>query len=204
MSRKTCAKCGARSVAISGDGRFVYYQCSSYDDAEGGQTHSCQGFPNKSIENENQILVRIVGDIEWNDGTSLKTGDEVVLDIELKNGGKYGEYPEFSYGNKNNILMPSDFRIIEENERTKPTAQWFNSLHNAKYNEDNDSWEIDIPTGDSCHKCYFLFQFESVLHTSIVTEFYADGESMGYNEAELPHNLTCSQIMNLIYTLKAA
>ena len=75
MSREQCAKCGAQSVVRSCEGRFVYFQCGSYDDAEGGQTHSCQGLPNKSSENENQILVRIVNNIEWNDGTSLKVGD---------------------------------------------------------------------------------------------------------------------------------
>lgn len=40
MSRERCAKCGAASNVRSG--RFVYYECGSYDDAEGGQTHNCQ------------------------------------------------------------------------------------------------------------------------------------------------------------------
>lgn len=41
MSRETCAKCGAVSIGRSKEGRFVYYDCGSFDDAEGGQTHVC-------------------------------------------------------------------------------------------------------------------------------------------------------------------
>lgn len=89
----------------------------------------------------------------------------------------------------------------------KPDADWFNSLHNTHYNEDEDCWEINILTNDTGFTCKLTFNFESVLHTYVVTEYRTSADVRDkltrLGEAELPHDLTCSQIINLLHTLKA-
>lgn len=104
MSRERCARCDAPSVRRSELGRFVHYECGSYDDAEGGQTHVCKPdviplrkvtikgvtyFRAKDIAN----YIRIFAATEPNDTADRL--EEAAKKFDEVNGLK--QNPEFDY-----------------------------------------------------------------------------------------------------------